>query len=167
MSDLEPMRLRRQLIADELRQLERNEAAYRLLLHLCEMLRAWQMPQDDQDDAQGIPLRRWRELQQEKWRLYERFIAKFYRLETGSGRVGSAFPLPASLEGACRPGGDGIEVAFHAPGYRIAAPKRAPAHREGHEMVQGRGRDLSWHRIRTGEPLVSDVCLPCVADASG
>ena len=83
LSDLEPMRLRRQLIADELRKLGRNEAEYRLLLHLCEMLRALQMPREDQDDAQDIPLQRWRELEQEKWRIYERFIANFYRLKLG------------------------------------------------------------------------------------
>ena len=83
LSDLEPMRLSRQLIADELRKLGRNEAEYRLLLHLCELLRALQMPREDRDDAQDIPLQRWRELQQEKWRIYERFIANFYRLKLG------------------------------------------------------------------------------------
>ncbi len=83
LSDLEPMRPSRQLIADELRKLGRNEAEYRLLLHLCEMLRARQMPREDRDDAQDIPLQRWRELQQEKWRIYERFIANFYRLKLG------------------------------------------------------------------------------------
>ena len=83
LSDLEPIRLSRQLIADELRKLGRNEAEYRLLLHLCEMLRALQMPREDRDDAQDIPLQHWRELQQEKWRIYERFIANFYRLKLG------------------------------------------------------------------------------------
>ena len=82
LSDLEPIRLSRQLIADELRKLGRNEAEYRLLLHLCEMLRARQMPREDRDDAQDIPLRRWRELQQKKKRrIYEKFIANFYRLK--------------------------------------------------------------------------------------
>ena len=82
LSDLEPIRLSRQLIADELRKLGRNEAEYRLLLHLCEMLRARQMPREDRDDAQDIPLRRWRELQhREKSRIYEKFIANFYRLK--------------------------------------------------------------------------------------
>ena len=83
LSDLEPMRPSRQRIADELRKLGRNEAEYRLLLHLCEMLRARQMPREDRDDAQDIPLQRWRELPQEKWRIYERFIANFYRLKLG------------------------------------------------------------------------------------
>ena len=82
LSDLEPIRLSRQLIADELRKLGRNEAEYRLLLHLCEMLRARQMPREDRDDAQDIPLRRWRELQQkQRRRIYEKFIANFYRLK--------------------------------------------------------------------------------------
>ena len=81
MSDLEPIHLSRQLIADELRKLGRNEAEYRLLLHLCELLRALQMPREDRNDAQAIPLRRWRELPQKKPRIYERFIANFYRMK--------------------------------------------------------------------------------------
>ena len=157
MSDPEPMRLRRQLIADELRQLERNEAAYRLLLHLCEMLRAWQMPQDDQDDAQGIPLRRWRELQQEKWRLYERFIAKFYRLKLDPAEWEVRSQSPLAWKAPADPAGTGLRLPSMHPDivlrHRSARPRIA--------------RDTKWYKAVAAtchgtDPYRGTTCIRCM-----
>ncbi len=78
MSDIDDVGLSRSLIATEMRKLGANEREYKLMLRICEMLYEPRMPLDVDDDS-GESFSDW--IRQREHRIYERFVANFYRME--------------------------------------------------------------------------------------
>ncbi len=66
----------RRIIASEMRKLGQNEREYRLILMICEMLRDPNMPQSDA--ASDTEFVNW--FYKQKFRLFENFVANFYKL---------------------------------------------------------------------------------------
>ena len=74
--EIDRVRVTRQLIASELRQLGRNEREYKLMLKICEMLQDPSMP--DSDEASGLEFVDW--FQKRRYEIFELFVANFYKL---------------------------------------------------------------------------------------
>ena len=78
MADIGDVGLSRSLIATEMRKLGANEREYKLMLRICEMLYEPRMPQDSEDER-GESFSDW--IRKREHRIYERFVANFYRME--------------------------------------------------------------------------------------
>ena len=74
--EIDRVRVTRRLIASELRLLGRNEREYKLMLKICEMLRDPSMPRSDA--VSDLEVVDW--LQKQEPRIFELFVANFYRL---------------------------------------------------------------------------------------
>lgn len=77
LDDIDRIRLDRSVMANELRQLGRNEREYKLLLRVCEMLYRPTMPLDAEEDVDE-EFRNWHEKQ--RYDIFETFVANFFKL---------------------------------------------------------------------------------------
>lgn len=76
LDEIERIRLDRSVMANEIRQLGRNEREYKLLLKVCEMLYRPTMPLDAEDV--GEEFRYWEEARPHD--IFETFVANFFKL---------------------------------------------------------------------------------------
>ena len=84
--EIDRVRVTRRLIASELRQLGRNEREYKLMLKICEMLQDPAMPRSEgASDAEFLD---WLRKQEDEHRIFELFVANFYKLRLGGTKVG-------------------------------------------------------------------------------
>ena len=80
MSDIDHVRPTERLIADETHKLGRNEREYRLIMQICQWLIRPRMPDEDEAGQRFADIRH---LKVES-RLFERFVANFYRFHNGA-----------------------------------------------------------------------------------
>ncbi len=78
--EIDRVRVTRRLIASELRLLGRNEREYKLMLKICEMLQDPSMP--DSGVSSELEVVDW--MQQREPRIFELFVANFYKLRLGN-----------------------------------------------------------------------------------
>ncbi|MCY4474244.1 MAG: hypothetical protein OXC83_02280 [Chloroflexi bacterium] len=77
LDEIDQIRLDRSVMANEIRQLGRNEREYKLLLKVCEMLYRPRMPLDS-DESDADAFRDWNEKQRHD--IFETFVANFFKL---------------------------------------------------------------------------------------
>ena len=78
MSEIDRVHVSDRMIATEMRKLGRNEREYRLIMLICRLLNRPRLPVDDADGS------RFRDVEfLQKERVYEKFVANFYRYHHG------------------------------------------------------------------------------------
>lgn len=78
MSEIDRTRVSDRMIATEMRKLGRNEREYRLIMLICQLLNRPRLPEEDSDG------RRFGDVEfLQKERVYEQFVANFYRFHHG------------------------------------------------------------------------------------
>ena len=80
--EIDRVRVTRRLIASELRLLGRNEREYKLMLKICEMLQDPSMPQSNV--ASDLDFVNWMRKKQDEHKIFEKFVANFYKLRLGN-----------------------------------------------------------------------------------